>query len=46
MCQKHYHNSRKCNLTSTLSGCIQGHKCKTIIALSTSFPRMDIFEKV
>ena len=45
MYQKHFHNPRKCNWASSLSGCIQRDLSKVIIALPTSSSMVEIFEK-
>ena len=38
-------NPRKCNLASTLSGCVQRDQSKVIISLPTNFKHAEIFEK-
>ena len=46
MQEKFGFNASKCNSASGLSGCVQRHKSKVIIALPTCDNHVEIFEKV
>ena len=45
MHEKFGFNPRKCNSTSTLSGCVQRNQSKVIISFPTNYEHAEIFEK-